>query len=684
VSYNIANLRLTVQATPRNKFTLFWDEQKPCDGATYSSTAPGCRQQPASGYIYGGAQSTIAPEAGGGGGAGGTIAYDNAFQRVQQGTWSSAVTSRFLLEARFGTYLQRYGTFLQPGDPTTNLVRMVEQCTAGCPANGNIPGLTYRSANFSNNWTGTYVWNTSASYVTGSHNTKVGYQGAYYAYEPLSFTNSQNLSFRVNNGVPNQLTETLLPFERQDRVEYAALYAQDSWTYRRMTLQAAVRFDHAWSFFPEQSGGPSNFLPTAIVFPETTGVSYNDITPRLGFAYDLFGNNKTSLKINFGKYLQAAAPLDIWSASNPVTRIATSATRSWTPVGTPGTAAYFTPQCDLTNPAANGKCAAISNQLFGTSTFQNSIDPNILHGWDVRPSDSQVGISVQQQLLPRVAVEAGYYRRWLDHFFVTDNLSVSAANFSTFNVTAPSDPRLPNGGGYAISGLYDVNPAYFGLVNNLMTSAGNFGGAYNHYNGFLLNVSARPRNGLAFQGGVNLGDTVSDNCAVRAQLPGLSTTATADSVTAINQTNPWCHVDTGWVWRVTGLTSYVIPRIDVQVSGTFRSDQGQELAANYGVPNSAVVPSLGRNLAGNAPNVTVNLIQPGTMYGDRVNEIDFRVAKVLKFGRVRTNVGLDLYNVLNSNAVLSYNYSFIPGGSWLVPNWVMTPRFLKISANVDF
>ncbi len=82
--------------------------------------------------------------------------------------------------------------------------------------------------------------------------------------------------------------------------------------------------------------------------------------------------------------------------------------------------------------------------------------------------------------------------------------------------------------------------------------------------------------------------------------------------------------------------------------------------------------------------MTVNLIAPGDVWGDRVNEVDVRVAKILKFGRTRTNVGVDVYNVFNSSAVLGYNQTFIPGGSWLRPTLVMTSRFAKISAQIDF
>ena len=202
---------------------------------------------------------------------------------------------------------------------------------------------------------------------------------------------------------------------------------------------------------------------------------------------------------------------------------------------------------------------------------------------------------------------------------------------------------------------------------------------------------------LVFQGGLNTGRTVADACEVRAKISELDAQASAwgnggypsapgAAVTfaTINATNPWCHVDTGFITRWTGLGSWTIPKVDVQIAGTFRSDQGGPLGALYAVPNSVVQPILGRPLSNNAPIVTVNLIQPGTLYGDRVNEIDVRFAKILRFGSTRTNIGVDVYNIINSAAVLTYNQNFILNGNWLVPTSVLTPRFLKVSATIDF
>jgi hypothetical protein len=129
---------------------------------------------------------------------------------------------------------------------------------------------------------------------------------------------------------------------------------------------------------------------------------------------------------------------------------------------------------------------------------------------------------------------------------------------------------------------------------------------------------------------------------------------------------------------------YTIPRIDVQVSGTFQSLPGDALEANYNVTSETVSLSLGRPLSGNVQFANINLVEPGDVIGDRINQLDFRVGKVFRFSGKRAHIALDLYNALNANPVETYNQAFIPGGAWLVPTGILTARFAKVTAQFDF
>ena len=187
-----------------------------------------------------------------------------------------------------------------------------------------------------------------------------------------------------------------------------------------------------------------------------------------------------------------------------------------------------------------------------------------------------------------------------------------------------------------------------------------------------VNFSARIRNGLTLQGGTSTGRTTTDSCEIRAKLPETAAL------------NPYCHVEPPFKTQVKTLASYTVPRIDLQISSTFQSLPGATLDANYAFPNAAIAPSLGRNLSGNAQTATISLVTPGDLYGDRINEIDLRIGKVLKFGGWRSQFSLDLYNALNSSAIQTYNQTFIVNGAWLTPNLILPARFAKITVQLDF
>jgi len=671
--------RLTWQVTPRNKIGGYWDEQwvcRKCEGNTIGITTP----------------AVVSPEANG--------PNQTLPLRVPQVTWSSPVTNRLLFDAGFGGTYYGWGNFERNPNPTHDLIKVTEQCAAGCAANGNRPGIVYRSQDYGDNRTGSYTWRGSVAYVTGRHSFKVGYQGTLMTDDRTWTTNTTDLWYRVNNGVPNQLTQTISPWINNARAGWDAVFAQEQFTMGRLTLQGALRFDVASSWFPEQNIGPDRFLPVAYSFPESKGVdSYKDITPRFGMAYDVFGNGKTAVKMNLGRYLEGVGVQLTYANSNPTLRIPTSTG----PFGVPGVTrtwidanANMIPDCNLSSPLANGNpaavnggggadfCGQVSNVSFGQPVLSGNFDPDLLNGWGVRAGDWSLGVSLQQQLMQRMSIEVGYYRRSFDGFTVTDNLALTNADLTPYTVLAPSDSRLPNGGGYPIGTLYDVVPSKSGQVNNLSTLASKYGKEYQYFNGLDVTLSLR-QGGLTLQGGTSTGQNVADACDARANLLELNQGIGAGLVgSTVNTVSPYCHVAYGWLTQLRGLGSYVIPKIDAQVSAVFQSKPGQLLAANYAMPASVVAQYLGRAPSGNVTNVTINLIEPGSEYGDRINQLDFRFAKNFRFGSTRSMFSVDLYNSLNANPVISYNNSFTPNGQWLQPNSILTGRLIRISVDFNF
>jgi len=227
-------------------------------------------------------------------------------------------------------------------------------------------------------------------------------------------------------------------------------------------------------------------------------------------------------------------------------------------------------------------------------------------------------------------------------------------------------------------------PTGFGRVDNFVTRAGSFGEQVEHWNGVDVTLNARLPHGLAVQGGISSGRTTTDNCAVISLLPealfGAASLGTGNAGSWLPA--QYCHLESPFLSQVKALGAYTIPKIDVQFSGTFQSKPGPQLAANFNVSSAVAAASLGRPLSGGAANVTVNLVEPGALYGDRVNQLDFRVAKILRIGRTRSQVGFDLYNALNSSAVQTYNQTF--GARWLTPTLVLPARFAKVSVQFDF
>jgi Carboxypeptidase regulatory-like domain len=663
------NLRLTWQANKTNKFNFFYDQHWRCQCGV---TSPVISEEAANHIEY-------------------------PISDLRSVAYTATPTSRILVEARAGWRREEYAyTPTSDIDPERLLIPVVEQ-------GGLIPGLLYRGGGISSatqpyqRTLGVSIpFGASLSYVPGSHSFKFGFYNVTAQRTSNVSDNQFHLSYQFLNGTPNQLTERATPLYRAERQRWdLGIYAQDKWTLDRLTLSYGVRFDHFSSYFPEQTLVPGPLVPTrSVTFPKTEMASWYDIVPRLGSAYDLFGDGKTALKVALNKYVIAQGLQGTYGdTANPVNRMANIVTRSWTDQDRD-----FVADCDLTSTAVQDRrssggdfCGVVSDVNFGRSTLSLNYDPDVLTGWGTRPYQWEFSASVQREIGRGLSVDFGYFRRWFGNYGVTDNLNLGPADYTSFGVAAPLDPRLPDGGGYTVNGFYDINPDRVTVVpSNSYTLASNYGEQTAHWNGFDIGINIRPRNGLTIQGGVSTGRMETDNCNVISSLPDgqsfriFGAGAGGNEVVAL--TAPYCHQKDNFLTDGKVIGTYNIPKIDVTISGLFYSRPGPVIMANKVFLNSDVAPSLGRNLSANAQNITLNLVRPGSMYGDRRNQLDIRFTKMFRVDRSRIGANFELYNAFNENAVLTENNTYQNSSinGWRIPTSVQPPRFIKLSVQLDF
>jgi hypothetical protein len=481
--------------------------------------------------------------------------------------------------------------------------------------------------------------------------------------------NSQALTYTFSNGEPIQLTQYVSPLAEEEKLRpELGLFVQDQWRIERLTLNLGLRFEYIHSYVPA-SVNPATRFADARSFDKVDCVPcWKDLNPRFGASYDLFGTGKTALKTSLGRYTNAQT-VSTAVANNPVNAAVNQITRSWTDLNR-----NFVPDCDLRSPVLNGECGDMSNANFGQLNVTTHYDPDVLNGWQRRGYNWQMSAMIEHELRPNVAISAGYFRTWYGNFLVTDNLEVSPQDYDPYCLTAPADPRL-SAAGTPICGLYDITPAKFGRVNNLVTFASNFGKQTERYNGLDFNVNARLPRGALLSGGVNIGNSFSSG--------GAFTTSSTSRCFVVDSPQELynCDVPIPYKARLKVFGVYPLPWA-LQASANFQTIPGAPYSATYPAPTAEIAPTLGRNLAGRARTALVELIRPFSQFEERVNQLDVRLSKIFSVGRVRLQGNFDVYNALNASSPLSVNSTY--GPRWLVPQEILDARLFKFGIQLDF
>ena len=378
-------------------------------------------------------------------------------------------------------------------------------------------------------------------------------------------------------------------------------------------MNAGVRFDNYKSSFPDQIKKASIWQPEDFFIEGQTAVSWQDLQPRLGAAYDLFGDGRTALKFSANRAGQRDATdwaLALHPGNNNV-----SQTRSWNDGLTgcldanciPGDGL---PQGDPLNPLPNGELLTPNtNPAFGQPITTTFFDDNWREGWGNRLSNWEITASVQQELASGVSLDIGYFRRAFVNLWAQNDRAVGPEDFDSFQVQIPDDPRLPTAG--QMITLVDLKPESILIPDQVTTHADNFGGESRTWQGVDITADARLQ-GFLFQGGLSTGSWSTDRCAQLTALPENLPNSAGNTVRAPID---FCKTSENWLTQVKFLAAYTLP-YDVQVAATLQNQAGPERIANVTYPDAVISAALGR--PSTLGNQTVNVLEPGTVFGGAV------------------------------------------------------------------
>ena len=663
--------------------------------------------------------------------------------------WSAPQTNRLLLEAGFWRHQETWGNRRADFD-------IVDPLAVGVTDNNpvtQVPGYVQLIQNYhgrvgqtdSASHNPNYRGNFAMSYVTGAHAFKTGMDlnGAFRwadtsSVVPYSYVVSTLANNGVGAGIPAPTTLTLrsdgctdplvrqvngsivggntsiqpyCPTNAKNKVtSEGGVFVQDKWTVDRVTVSGGIRLDWFFSENPEFHLGPSLLTPNRnYTVPKFSTTRYKDWTPKVAVAYDLFGDGRTALKGNVGKYVLGQALVVGGLASQPGYNVQLTSSRSWV-----DNDRDFVPDCDLSRNTAQGPTAAgLDNQVDtcglavgpNQNFYSNTLIPNLAvmddarYGWGKRPYSWEYSVSMQHELTPGLSINGGVFWRQFGNFLVTDNTSATVADFGLYSVTPGLIPAAPaSAGGESLPSdiytqqFYNLNPGV--AVNNLTGLSKTMfpdSNVYDKWFGYDIGLNARLPQGIIFQGGLSTGHQTTDYCDVQDPAKA-GNNALVEMLTPAVPASPVslqsCHMEQTWLPQVKILGSYTIPKIDVQLGASYQSIPGIEYSAVYAAPNSDVSRPVDQGGLGRLPSggvitgtTSLNVIAPGTTYGPRFNQIDLRLGKVVRFSNRKAVVSLDMFNILNDDTISGASATY---ATWLAPTSVVAPRLFKVSLTFDF
>jgi hypothetical protein len=626
-----ASLRLTTQLSQRHKLTAYYDRTYK---AQWHDLVAG--QDPAT------ASRVSDPK---------HLVYYNA-----QAKWTGTLSNRLLAEAGYSSTLENRTSYQQPG---VDQARGTAEWFGRAAHQDIITGRSWWASTLGLRgvFPARYAVTSSASYVTGSHSAKFGVQYV-FGQEKNTTDFNADLVQRYRSGAADSVVIRNTPTEAEERVNAdIGIYAQDSWTVRRLTVNGGVRLDHLNASIEETSVQGGRFVPLRHLDRIENLPNFTNVSPRFGAAYDLFGNAKTALKASFGKYMETWAT-GFAARYNPMG--AQSEIRTWS---------------DLNNDdiAQEIEIGASPNALFGIPTRTRRPSDDI-----ERAFNTELTLGVQHQLVPGVSVSATWYHRALHNLERLDDRSLTLNDYTPVSIVNPLNGEVFT--------VYNLKPEKFGVPPDRVDSTSTDSDLRrNTYNGIETGFSARFGNGGTAFGGWSIERTQDVRC---------------DSTWDPN-THRFCDQSAyGMPWRHEFKLAGAYPVVYgfqasvalVSWAGTDRGGRAGENGVNWSIarttryaadctgpctPGALVIPGL-------VPaTLVVPLVQPGTLFNERWTQLDLGIRRTFRLGGSRTlNADLQAFNVLNTAVIRTVNNTY--GTSLGRPTATLDPRVVRGTVTFKF
>jgi hypothetical protein len=571
-----------------------------------------------------------------------TLVQKLPLEVISQLKWTSTLSSHLLLDVGFSSTYHENDYIYQPE------IRLAtcEVAFNLCPPGTNYGDIAHRDsilgrdtvAPFSSSGSGggpqinpgpSKVVQGSLAYVSGSHSFKVGFQDRW----------GVRGSDRQVNGDINQLYRTAVPFSVQvlntpitQRSQVNAdlgVYLQDTWTIKRLTLSPGVRWDYFNASFPAQDAPAGRFVPERHFGAVENIPNWNNIVPRFGASYDVTGQGRTAVKGSWGLYVNSEGT-SLPERYNPM--FFSTDTRTWTD-----------PNHD--DIAQENELGPTTNVNFGKVSSRR-MDPDLKRGYQ-----ALWNLGLQHEVTRGFGVGVTFTQRRFYNLNLLQNLAIPQGQYALYTI---ADPR---GNGQTLP-VYSINPAVFGLVNELDTNSTQNSQVFR---GVDVSFNWRLPAGGSLTGGTSTGRSTSVTCEVD----------NPNSLRFCDQSQYAIPFRTNF--KLSG--TYPLPFLGIRLSGTFRGTPGSERSILYQVTRTQL-PQLTQ------ASVNVQLNDPGSVFNDRVNQLDFTVARSFKGHGLDVRPELALFNMLNANPVLTQNNTY--GSALGTVTSVLNARLMRVGVMVKF